>query len=67
MSKKNTGINVDIMRILVTLKDYKMHVWFLILLLLTIRFKCGWDNRPIIGLECNPLSIHDVKDLVGGK
>jgi hypothetical protein len=65
MPKKNHNIFVDINKIWNFLKDNKVYVFAIILLLLTIRFECGWKQSKFnFNLQCNPLSVRDVKALV---
>jgi hypothetical protein len=65
MPKKNHSIFVDINKIWNFLKDNKIYVIAIILLLLTIRLECGWKQSKFdFNLQCNPLSVREVKELV---
>lgn len=64
-NKKNHNFNVTFSKYLNFVKENKLYIVFLILLLLTIRFQCGWVEQDFkLSVECNPLSINEIKEVI---
>lgn len=62
--KKNYSIFISVSKAHLYLKENKLYVVAFILLLLTIKFNCGWkEGKFNLSLECNPLSVSDIKEV----
>jgi hypothetical protein len=65
MPKKNYNASVTFNKLWLFLKENKLYVIAIILLLLTIKLDCGWKQSKFnFNLQCNPLSVRDVRELV---
>lgn len=62
---KQTSVKVDLNKLFLFAKEKKLHLLIILALALSLRAKCGYNKRPIIMFECNPLTVEQLHYLIG--